>query len=161
MLKRLFAGRLSQKGYWLSLVTVFGLNTATLALTVAIAFAWFSLTPGHDISGGMDIFIFFMLPIAFAIWFVLIGIPFTIISLGVQVRRLHDLNHTGWIVIGVLAVTVLLGFIFSKSEIAGAIKLFDFIFLLVLGINDGKAETNRFGEHMPYTSLHESLFGKK
>ena len=71
-------------------------------------------------------------------------------SLSVSVRRLHDVDRTGWWLVVPLVALVLLGFAGVTqfgwlAAVAGIVALVSLIVILVFAVSDGTPGPNRFG----------------
>ena len=72
-------------------------------------------------------------------------------SLSVSVRRLHDIDRSGWWLLAPIAPLFLVGFALATqltwlAAIAGVLALIGILILLVFAVSDGTKGPNRFGD---------------
>jgi uncharacterized membrane protein YhaH (DUF805 family) len=129
----MFSGRIDRVGYFLG--AVYTLMPIIVFLLLYIFSAAFFGTEGNVLRSSVNVVLFF-----FGSIYSLLLLPVTI---GLTIRRWHDLNETGWL--------TLLNFIPVVSSIIGLVLLFV----------RGTAGPNNHGEPLHMRSLTEVLFGKK
>lgn len=112
-----FSGRARRSEYWW--FSVFGVLCCAIAITLDMLLG---INFGEEPYG----------PI-----YCVVGLAFVLPSLAVQVRRLHDINKSGW--------NVLWGFI----------PLLGGLILLVFYCMDSKKEANKYGESPKYRQVQE------
>ena len=111
-----FTGRASRSEYWY--FTLFNIITSTLLLLLGIAIG--AATGGSDgVPGGL---------IVGYILYIIYGLGVLIPSLAVAVRRLHDTNNSGWLIL------------------LGLIPCVGGIVLLVFKILQGTNGENKYGD---------------
>ncbi len=111
-----FTGRASRSEYWY--FTLFNIITSTLLLLLGIAIG--AATGGSDgVPGGL---------IVGYILYIIYGLGVLIPSLAVTVRRLHDTNNSGWLIL------------------LGLIPCVGGIVLLVFMILQGTNGENKYGD---------------
>lgn len=111
-----FTGRASRSEYWY--FTLFNIITSTLLLLLGIAIG--AATGGSDgVPGGL---------IVGYILYIIYGLGVLIPSLAVAVRRLHDTNNSGWLIL------------------LGLIPCVGGIVLLVFMILQGTNGENKYGD---------------
>lgn len=114
-LYRLIEGRASRREYWMFTLLVVIVAIVGLALVAGVAGAS-ALSIGQDVNpvayGGLLAGAgagAVVLMIAFYIWLLLTGVA----SLGVTIRRIHDLNYSGWFLL-LYYVVLIIGALISK-----------------------------------------------
>jgi len=121
MLKNIYvdcAGRMSRKMYWV--FGVFGLFIFTILATVFLYFATAAMGLGRELSFYISLSIIFIA----TLW------PF----LSVTIKRLHDIDLTGW---------------FSLIALVPYINL---LFVLLVGLVPGNKATNKYGPNPKQSS---------
>ena len=122
-----FKGRASRSEFWffyLFLVIGYGISISTIFISIKLFI------------GTISIFVLAMI------------IP----SLAVTVRRLHDINKSGWFILLPLPFDIMERVIEKSSEglslVFLVISLGLYIYLLVLYCTDGDKKNNRFGKNI-------------
>ena len=122
-----FKGRASRSEFWffyLFLVIGYAISISTIFISIKL------------LIGTMSIFVLAMI------------IP----SLAVTVRRLHDINKSGWFILLPLPFDIMERVLEKSSEglslVCLVISLGLYIYLLVLYCTDGDKKNNRFGKNI-------------
>jgi len=122
-----FKGRASRSEFWffyLFLVIGYAISISTIFISIKLFI------------GTMSIFVLAMI------------IP----SLAVTVRRLHDINKSGWFILLPLPFDIMVRVLEKSSEglslVFLVISLGLYIYLLVLYCTDGDKKNNRFGKNI-------------
>ncbi|WP_410004211.1 DUF805 domain-containing protein [Bartonella sp. HY328] len=131
-----FNSRASRSEYWW--FTLF--NLISLAVMVIISAILASLISSSEPDSTRYIT---FLPSVWFIWFLAIIIP----SLAVSVRRLHDVNRSGW--------WILFYFTFQMLPLIGVV--FTIIYLILL-CKPGHAAPNRFGNNPYAITYYQNTF---
>jgi len=144
-LYRLIEGRSTRREFWMFTLLTWIVVIAVIALMVAlVGSSVLSMGEGVDpanygallAGGGIGVII---LMIAFYVWALLTGVA----SIAVTVRRLHDLNYSGWFL--VLFYLVLIG--------AAAINTYLYLLVVLGGIVvmalPGTAGSNKYDSNDP------------
>lgn len=127
----LFRGRINRKEYICrSIVLLFALLFYALLL-----FSYYK-----DLQNTGDPFISLLLIIAIPLVFFVIPIIISVYSCSLQVKRLHDMNLSGWCVLPIQILGVILG---NLGEIGGIIMI---IFTLLFSCVPGTKGANKYGE---------------
>lgn len=164
ILKRMFSGRLSQKGYWLGFLSIFVLLCLSGVLVVIADLALNTLLIPGD-TGEVTPQSKAILSMITLIWKILVLITLFPMNLGIQIRRGHDANLTGWIAAvlifsGLVVVNLVAVVPAWYPWLPGAIDLLVLLYIVRVGFKSDTKETNRFGEYVPYTTLNKALFGE-
>ncbi|KND49724.1 MAG: hypothetical protein AB203_01400 [Parcubacteria bacterium C7867-008] len=166
----MFTGRLSRTRYWQFLATIFGIQTGTLILAVALGIIIATIVEPALWASKDVVFLILLavVPMAVIVHFVLIGLPLTIISLGIQVRRAHDFGSNGSLVFAVLALSIITniamfithneGIISIVANVIGLAILGVFIWI---GVIESDPEANKYGESIDTRSFWNAFIGKK
>lgn len=134
-----FRGRSRRKEYWLFalfLVIVYSVMAVILGLSIAAALSGGVSTSG--LGGGARI-----VALLFGLFLLAILIP----TLAVGVRRLHDIDRTGWWIV-VPTVLSVLSYLYGGTSLALVLSLLSVvasITLLVFACLEGTRGSNRFG----------------
>ena len=124
-----FSGRSRRKEYWLFALLQFLIYLAVVVVTVLFAIVASARGSGSDEVAGVMVIIGMIL-------FGIVGLALFIPSLAVTVRRLHDQDFTGWL--------ILIQFV-----------PFGPLVLLVMMCLEGTRGPNRFGEDPTLRSAHD------
>ncbi|GEM_PF-1212559 len=166
----MFNGRIGAGGYWKAFLLYILISLGLLVLGMALSFLSAFLVATFIPSGNIGAFMFWMLVSTFAGWIpsMLGAIFLSIASIGLQIRRFHDLNLTGWYV-GLFWLVGVLTSVFGKTgpgpmDVAPwaiAVSLAGGAIWVAIAFIPGKAEPNRFGLPGVYRSWWTALIGKK
>jgi uncharacterized membrane protein YhaH (DUF805 family) len=133
-----FSGRSRRKEYWMFMLLWFVLSfVLVFALLGTMAGGMAALSSGaispFAMGGGM-----------MALWivFMLFGLASLIPSIAVQVRRLHDLDKSGWWLLGMVVVAAVLN---SIPRIGGVLYIVAYVAWLAYNAMPGTVGANRFG----------------
>jgi uncharacterized membrane protein YhaH (DUF805 family) len=140
-----FSGRANRAEYWLGLAIVFLITIVPVAVVVMLL---------RFKSEGI--------PDRFLIANIL-GFPISLIVLAIQVKRLHDLDLSGWWALGFFVADRLTAFLFFLStqphwftQIEGFLSV---VFLSWLGSGEGTPGDNRFGPYPIYRKSAPDING--
>lgn len=169
----MFRGRIGVADYWKSvllLILIAVVVGAGGAIIVGIAGlyllgATLPSTPGDVIAGLFGVLAFAAIPYITAVLFACVT------GIGLQIRRLHDLGLSGWIILvfwGLSAVVALLGRTGITDNIlqfyqpwAWALLAVGSIAWLVIAFWPGKLESNAYGAPIVYLSWWTAAIGRK
>jgi uncharacterized membrane protein YhaH (DUF805 family) len=166
----MFKGRLGVGQYWLSVLIM---TVIQIVLSVgAVAFYVLVIIPavvdpregfGLLAALGMLAYIPFVAIIPL--------LPFLPFVIGLQVRRLHDINLSGWWWLVMMIVSSLVSYIFPLQNVSDAgaeLSLVGIAVTLVVGVGfivlmswPGTKGPNKYGEPYRYPSLWAAICGKK
>lgn len=166
MITQLFQGRLSRGYYWKAVLLFAGL---TIAVVVATSVAFGGIAVAFLLSSGVENSL-----VVAIIGFILLGILYVVgllVGIGLSVRRLHDLNLPGWLVLigwALGVITTVFGRLSSDSPEhiayapwAWALIAISSIIGLAIALWPGKSEANNYGEPTTYSSWWAALIGRK
>ncbi len=172
----MFQGRIGVAQYWQSILLVLFLNFLAIIIILSIMVVLITVfllksVPSLAESAGLLVLLPFLAPIPIGIVSA-VSLPFL---LGIQIRRLHDINVTGWICAGILVINVVANWalaylspfiMYSGISKTGSFSLFLVIVVIVLNIIyfalsfvPGTKGVNKFGEQVRYTSIWRSIKG--
>lgn len=133
-----FSGRSRRKEYWMFLLLWFVLSIVLgIAMFASLAGGMAALSSGAvspmAMGGG-----------AMALWvvFLIVGVGSIIPSIAVQVRRLHDLDRSGWWLLGVV---IALAIVNSIPEVGPFLYIIGYVGWLAYNAMPGTPGPNRFG----------------
>ncbi len=132
-----FSGRSRRKEFWMFMLFIFLVSIVlgfVMVATMGVGLA--ALQGGANplaMSGSMGIV---------GIILVIFALATIIPSIAVQVRRLHDLNQTGWLLLGAIIVLAVLNAI---PKVGGILYLIAYVGWLVYLAMPGTAGANKYG----------------
>lgn len=164
----MFTGRIGVREYWVGIVC---LMLAMMAVTGIVMVAYFMLMPVIFKATGSNLASLVYLStggMILAVLPALISLPY---SIGLQMRRLHDMGYSGWLLLGFWIV----GFIpaifqpavveVNGEAIIRPIGLFITIGLMLAFIVfislPGTKGSNKYGEFIKYGKVDRMITGKK
>tara|TARA_X000001036_G_scaffold408489_1_gene418786 strand:+ start:220 stop:663 length:444 start_codon:yes stop_codon:yes gene_type:complete len=122
-----FSGRASRSEFWFFYLFIFVVYLICILLVVTVSFQFFWV---------LGIF----------------AIGMILPALGVTVRRLHDINKSGWFFLLPMPSDFLAKLLEKSSEITSLIfsiiSLGIYIYLLILYCTDGDKKNNKFGKNI-------------
>ncbi|MCA1661855.1 MAG: DUF805 domain-containing protein [Novosphingobium sp.] len=126
-----FSGRSRRKEYWMFTVFVFLVSLALMLIEMAVGMAETFGAAGGPLS-------------------LIFSLATLIPSISVSVRRLHDIDRTGWWLLAPIVPLVLVGYAAVTQltwlvGIAGVLALIGLVMLLVFAVTNGTPGPNRFG----------------
>jgi uncharacterized membrane protein YhaH (DUF805 family) len=134
-----FSGRSRRKEFWMFFLLMFVVSVVLGGLMVAtvgagmMAMMQGAASPGVAMGGSVGIV---------SLVFLLFVLGSFIPSIAVQVRRLHDLNQTGWLLLGAVVVLAILNAI---PRIGGVLYLLGYVAWLVYLAMPGTVGPNKYG----------------
>lgn len=158
-----FRGRARRREFWMWVVFLVLASAMFIALDLGLGLGLGSVTRGTANGNGFAASARFSGGILTAIFSVAIFIP----NLAVQVRRLHDTNHSGWWLlapvfayVGGLALAAAgVGMRSLAIAIAGGISMFSAVVMIIVVFVffclDGTRGANRFGPDPKGADLHD------
>jgi len=140
-----FSGRASRSEFWWFSLFSLVATIAGMFLMMAIAAGILSSVPMKQTQTGMHF------PLG-ALFFILILLALFLPSLAVSVRRLHDLNYSGWWVLAFFLINLVMN-VASRNEetnggAVGLLALIDIcinIGVIIFLAQPGSTGSNRFG----------------
>jgi len=163
----MFTGRIGIKQYWLGVLLLLGL--ALLSTLVIVGLYYFVLFPmlvssGNMGMGGGLLLMFGGMFLAYIPF--LVTLPF---SIGLQVRRFHDMGITGWMVLVLFVVSFIISMFApatmspsgqSLAPIGMGISLLTLIAYIVIFSWPGTKGPNTYGDVTYYPSIMAAIRGK-
>ena len=127
-----FSGRSRRKEYWMFTLFVVLVSLALMAIEMAVGIAEMFGAGGGPLS-------------------LIFSLATLIPSISVSVRRLHDIDRSGWWLLGPIVPLFLVGFALATqltwlAAIAGVLALIGILTLLGFAVSDGTKGPNRFGD---------------
>ncbi len=146
-----FSGRASRQSFWLTILSILAFGMVINVGVVLLVGVTFLVA----VSGLPDAAPTGILAIGAAV-LVVFGLAVFVVTLAVSVRRLHDLDHSGWWLFGYLALSSLLSVprfgIMGPLHRMESVSILDLIgsvvgiaFLIYLGFIRGTDGPNRYG----------------
>jgi uncharacterized membrane protein YhaH (DUF805 family) len=151
-----FSGRSRRKEYWMFYLGVVLLYVLLGVFLVAAGASGLNAATPEGITG-LDGFAMVIVGVMGLVWLALL-IP----GIAVGVRRLHDIDRTGWWLMAgygpyLLGMALFFGGMAIVGAILTALSYAGFILLFIFSLLDGTRGANRFGED-PKEVSHESVF---
>lgn len=164
----MFKGRIGIGQYWKSVIV---LTLITAVASVVLLGGYFILLPVFLKSSGAGLgtgLLFFIGGMILPIIVALVALPYTI---GLQIRRFHDIGLTGWAILGLFVLGWIVNFFFPAVSYSGlvptisptgaAVTAFLFVAGIVIVSWPGTNGTNKYGEKIQYRSLWAAIKGNK
>jgi uncharacterized membrane protein YhaH (DUF805 family) len=151
-----FSGRSRRKEYWMFYLGVVLLYALLIVLLFAAGASGLSAATAEGITG-LEGTAMVILAVMTLVWLALL-IP----GIAVGVRRLHDIDRTGWWLMAgygpyLLGMAGLIGGMPMAGSVLTLVSYAGFILLFIFSLLDGTKGANRFGED-PKQVSHESVF---
>lgn len=144
----MFQGRIGVVDYWRGLGINIVISVALSATSSILALAASSLP---------------LVPLLLGIIVAVASLLFGVAYVGLGVRRLHDLNLSGWWLFVPILIWLPL-FVISKTFFLFgllAFALFNLSFFIFVSFTPGKKSVNKYGSPMNYGSWLDAFFGNK
>ena len=127
-----FSGRSRRKEYWMFTLFMLLVSVALMAIEMAVGIAEMFGEGGGPLS-------------------LIFSLATLIPGISVSVRRLHDIDRSGWWLLGPFIPLIFVGFAVATQltwlvGIAGGLALIGILILLVFAVKDGTKGPNRFGD---------------
>lgn len=158
----MFQGRVSRGYYWKAVLIMIGFSIifafVIAAGMTALILGLFSGNAAWGLTGVLLAFI----PLA------LLYIALVLLGIGLNIRRLHDIGLTGWIVLLPWVVTIFAQIVGRSSTSPLGLEPWALgvvcatgIFGIVIGLWPGQQVPNRYGDPVTYRSWWAALIGSK